>query len=93
MRQVDSQARCNAAQKRPNQMVTAFVAYMDRLNASLPHMSDERHVLTIRTALDSPICCCFPTDKSRPLTPIWVIRTAMAIEVQLCQIKTEKHLQ
>ncbi len=90
--QVDFLACYNAARKRPNQMVAAFVAYMDELNASLPNLSDERHVLTIWTALDYPIRYCFPTDKSRPLTLAWVIRMATAIEVQLCHIKTEKHL-
>ncbi len=93
MRQEDSLARYNAARKRPNQTVAAFVAYMDELNALLPNISDERHALTIRTALDYPIRCRFPTDEPRPLTLAWVIRTATAIEVQLRQIETEKHLQ
>ncbi len=93
MRQVDFLARYNAARKRPNQTVTAFVTYMDEWNASLPDILDERHALTIRTTLDYPIRCCFPTDKPRPLTLAWVIRTATAIEVLLRQIKMEKHLQ
>jgi hypothetical protein len=93
MRQVDSLFCYNAAPKRPNQTVVAFVTYIDKLNALLPKISDERHVLTIQTALDYPIPSCFPTDKPRPLTLAWVIRTATAIEVQLRQIETEKHLQ
>jgi hypothetical protein len=56
MRQVDSVARYYATQMRPNQTVAAFVTYMDELNASLPNISDERHALTIWTALDYPIC-------------------------------------
>ncbi len=67
VRQADSLARYNAAWKRPNQTVAAFVAYMDELNALLPNISDERHALTIRTALDYPIRCRFPTDEPRPL--------------------------
>ncbi len=50
-------------------------------------------MLTIRTYLNYPICSCFPTDKPRPLTLAWVICTVKAIEVQPCQIETEKHLQ